>query len=72
MPWRCDGCTRCLSDGGCVEEICGGCFCSKEREQNVCSECHAYNLDHEPYLLKYGPDNKRSYMPTDPAQPLSK
>lgn len=45
---------------GCVHEICPGCYCSKEHDQNVCSDCHEYNLDHEPYLAKYGGENRRA------------
>lgn len=45
---------------GCPHEICPGCYCDKEHEQNVCSDCHDYNRGHDEYLATYGPENLRS------------
>jgi len=44
---------------GCPHEICPGCYCSKRHDENVCEECHTFNLDHAPYLAKYGVSNVR-------------
>jgi hypothetical protein len=47
-------------NGICVHEICPGCYCTKAHDQNVCVDCHTFNLNHEPYLAKYGPENVRT------------
>jgi hypothetical protein len=44
----------------CVHNICPGCYCDKEHDANVCNDCHQFNLDHQPYLDKFGADNVRA------------
>lgn len=47
---------------GCSHEVCPSCYGDKHHEQNVCDECHAYNvgLPYQLYIDIYGIDNLRT------------